>query len=239
MSSVQDQLRLDRRDRLDVTAVRSESAFRAARRHGRAVRVLRWALPLFVLAATAGFLAFLYLPKQIGPVTIGKIDIEQNSLVMETPRISGFHGNEQAYEVSASRAVQRLDDPTKVRLDDIEGTIGLSGEDSATVSAGTGLYDTQAEILHLSGGIVINTTHGYQAHLEDAVIDFNAETMKSDFPIELVTPDGTISGDAVEISDGGHRILVTGNVKLVLYPEGMPALRGTGLADASRTAAIP
>ncbi|MCC6984455.1 MAG: LPS export ABC transporter periplasmic protein LptC [Bauldia sp.] len=232
MSSVQDQLRLDRRDRLDVTAVRGEQAFAAARRHGRIVRVLRWALPLVVILAAGGFLAFLYLPKQIGPVTIGKIDLEQNSLVMETPRISGFHGNEQTYEVSASRAVQRLDDPTKVRLDDLQGTIGLAEDNTATVSAGTGLYDTAAEVLTLSGGIAINTTQGYEAHLEEATIDFAAETMRSDRPVSLITPDGTISGEAVEISDGGHRILVTGSVKVTLYPQGMPTLRGTDVADA-------
>ena len=239
MSSVQDQLRLDRRDRLDVTAVRGPTAFHAARRHGRMVRVLRWALPLVVVLTAGGFLAFLYFPKTIGPVTIGKIDIEQNSLVMETPRISGFHGNEQTYEVSASRAVQRLDDATKIRLDDIVGTIGLNEDESATVTAGTGLYDTTAEVLVLSGGITVNTTLGHQAHLEEATIDFNAETMRSEHPIQLITPDGTISGNAIEISDAGHRILVTGSVKVVLYPEGMPTLRGTEFADASRTPAAP
>jgi lipopolysaccharide export system protein LptC len=192
-----------------------------------------------VLAAVVGFVGFLYLPKRIGPVTLGKIDIEQNSLVMETPKISGFHGDEQMYEVSASRAVQRLDDPSKVRLDDLEGTIGLNGGETATVVAGTGLYDTAAEVLTLSGGIAINTTQGYEAHLEDATIDFSAETMRSDRPVSLVTPDGTISGNAIEISDGGHRILVTGSVKVTLYATGMPTLRGTDVADASRIPVAP
>lgn len=237
MSSVQDQLRLDRRDRLDVTAVRNEKAFEAARRHGRVVRVLRWAVPAFVLLVAGGFVAFLMLPKKIGPVTIGKIDIEQNSLVMETPRISGFHGDELAYEVSASRAVQRLDDPGKVQLDDIVGTIGMKDDDTATVTAAVGHYDSNAGTLELSGGIDVNTTQGYQAHLEAASFDFESQSMRSDQPIVLITPDGTISGDAIEIADGGARILVTGNVKLILYPEGTASLRGTTVADASRTPA--
>ncbi len=239
MSSVQDQLRLDRRDRLDVTAVRSTKAFEAARRHGRVVRVLRWLLPLIVVIAAGAFIAFLYAPKKIGPVTIGAIGIEENSVVMQTPRISGFHGDELAYEVSAERLVQRLDDMSKVQLESIVGTIAMKDENSATVTAGAGLYDTRAEILELSGGIDVTTTQGHQAHLEDARIDFNAETMRSDNPIVLVTPDGTISGDAIEIADGGKRILVTGSVKLVLYPEGMPTLRGTDVADASRTPTAP
>jgi lipopolysaccharide export system protein LptC len=184
-----------------------------------------------MVAGGAVFAFLVWLPQSIGPVSVADINLEGNALVMEAPQVSGFHGAEQSYELSAARAVQSLANPEEVRLEAIEAKVDFSGEETASVSAVSGIYDSSAETLLLGEGIEISTSNGYRARLETARIDFAAGSMRSDDPVELTTPEATIAGRAIEISQGGRHLLLSGGVRLVLFPGGTGTATPTATAD--------
>ncbi|MFO1184795.1 MAG: LPS export ABC transporter periplasmic protein LptC [Bauldia sp.] len=202
---------------LEVTAVRGEAVFAAAKRHSRLVRALRVLLPVAVVAGGTAFLATVYvLPKFNSLLNFAKVDIESNALVMDAPKVSGFSGTRRSYELSARRAMQSLENPKVVTLEAIAARLGLETDATANVGAGRGIYDSQNETLHLEEGISIETANGYQASLQDAHIDLKRGTFASDHPIELRSADSTIRGNKVEITDGGKRIMVTDGVTMRL-----------------------
>ena len=202
---------------LEVTAVRGEAVFAAAKRHGRLVGLLRVALPVLVVLGGVGFVAAIYVvPKFKSSFSFGKIEIQSNALVMDAPKVSGFSGTHQSYELSAQRATQSLENPKVVTLETIAARLGLESDATANVGAGRGIYDSQHETLRLQDGISIKTANGYQATLEDANVDLKNGTFASDHPIELRSSDSTIRGNKIEISDGGRRIMVTQGVSMTL-----------------------
>lgn len=222
--------------RLEVSARRGKEAYRTAARHGRLVRLLRFLLPLAVLAGAGAFGASLYFtPQSPGAVSIAKIDLTSNSLVMEAPRVSGFTNTRRSYEVSAQKATQNLQNPKVVRLEGIDATLGLDGAGKATIGAAIGLYDSEAETLRLSDGIHIETPGGYQATLQEADVNLRTSTMKSTQKVEIRLTDGVIRGNGVEISEGGKRIQFSNGVSMTFgsNPTGISANPTEGIARKS------
>jgi lipopolysaccharide export system protein LptC len=207
---------------LEVTAIRDASVYRAARRHSALVRVLKIVLPVLILVGLGGFGITLYLSQKAADLglSFGSIDLKSNSLVMEKPEVSGFHGLEQSYEVNAERAVQSLATPNVVTLEGIGARIGIATDDTATVRAGTGVYDTRAETLVLTDGIHLSTTTGYTAHLEAADVDLKNGSLQALNPVELTAPDGTIRGNELQVFDGGKRVVLRNGVSMTLLPGG-------------------
>lgn len=203
--------------RLEVTARRDAKDYRAAHRHSGMVRTLRWALPAVVLVAAGMFGATVYMaPANNAAPTLGKIDVNSNSLVMEAPKVSGFTNSKRAYELSAEKATQNLQNPKVVTLEKIDATLGLDGTDKATVSATTGIYDSDAETLKLKDGIKVETSMGYQANLKEAEVNLRTNAMQSSEPVEIKLVDGTIRGNTVEISEGGKRIVFSKGVSMTM-----------------------
>jgi len=98
-----------RRQRVSYKTSRrsGDYAFRDAVRHSTRVRWLKILLPALAIAGAGLFCGTLRLiPDGFAElVSFGGIDIESNSVIMESPHISGFEGTRRAYEVKAVRAV--------------------------------------------------------------------------------------------------------------------------------------
>lgn len=203
--------------RLEVTARRGTDDYRAAHRHSGIVRALRWVLPAVVVLAGGAFAATLYMsPATTSTASLGKIDLDTNSLVMDAPKVSGFTNSKRAYELSAEKATQSLQNPKVVTLEKIDATLGLDGTDKATVSAKAGVYDSDAETLKLKDGIRIETSMGYQANLKEAEVNLRTNAMQSSEPVEIKLIDGMIHGNTVEISEGGKRIVFSNGVSMTM-----------------------
>lgn len=223
-----------REPRLKTTAARDESAFHAARRRSRWVRWLKIILPAAAVSGVIVFGSFLVFSRisDIG-ISIADIDIRSNELVMESPSVSGFQGTKQAYELHAARAIQNLDNPQQVRLEEIGAKIGLDsgGVETATITAATGLYNSKAETLVLSDGISISTSNGYHAELVGADVDLKEGTLKSNEQVELRSAEGSIRANGVEISQGGRHILFSRGVSVTIeasaIEDGLPREEST------------
>ena len=72
----------------------SDRAFRAARRHSRAVRILRVAIPIVVILGVTGIFLIVYFnPLRMLaklPIDIGNLVVAGTKITMEKPHLSGF-----------------------------------------------------------------------------------------------------------------------------------------------------
>lgn len=194
-------------------------AFAAARRHSRLVRVLRILLPggtIFVIAVFL-MLTRLSLPGDID-LTSGRLSVTRNSIIMDSPRITGFDRDGRQFFLNADRAVQALANPDQVRLEAIEAKVIAAGHGATTITAESGDYDHGDSTLDLHGEIVLNSEEGYAVRMRDADVDFTRGTLTSPNPVSIGYQGSEITGQRFSVSQGGKVLAFDGGVRTTLMP---------------------
>jgi lipopolysaccharide export system protein LptC len=198
----------------------SELAFRAARRHSRAVRILRIAIPLAVVLGFTGiFLITYFNPLRMLaklPIDVGNLVVSGTKITMEHPRLSGFTGDARAYELSADAAKQDLTKPDLIELRNIRAKVQMQDKSTVEVSATAGIYDSKGETLKLDQNIVLSSSTGYRGRLSEAMIDIRKGNVVSERPVEVELLQGTLNANRLEISDSGDLVRFGGGVNMTL-----------------------
>jgi lipopolysaccharide export system protein LptC len=197
-----------------------ERAFRSARRHSRAVRILRVAIPLAVVLGFTGiFLITYFNPLRLLaklPVDVGNLVVSGTKITMEHPRLSGFTGDARAYELSADAAKQDLTKPDLIELRNIHAKVQMQDKSTVEVSATAGIYDSKGETLKLDQNIVLSSSTGYRGRLSQATIDIRKGHVLSEQPVEVELLQGTLNANRLEIVDSGDLVRFDGGVKMIL-----------------------
>jgi lipopolysaccharide export system protein LptC len=198
----------------------SERAFRSARRHSRAVRIMRVAIPAAVVLLLGGFSLATYLNPLRAlaklPVNINDMVVSGTKVTMEKPRMSGFTKDARAYEFNADAAAQDLTKPDIVELKKIRARLQMQDQSMMDLSADTGIYDTKRETLRLDTNIVLTSSNGNKGRLSQATIDIKKGNVVSDQPVELEFLQGVLNGKKLEIVDSGDVVRFHGGVNMVL-----------------------
>jgi len=198
----------------------SERAFRTARRHSRAVRILRIVVPLMVLLLATGAFLITYLnPLRMLaklPVDVGNLVVSGTKITMEQPRLSGFTGDKRAYELSADAAKQDLTKPDLIELHNIRAKVQMQDKSTMQMTATTGIYDSKGEILKLDQNILLSSSTGYRGRLSEATVDMRKGYVVSDHPVELELLQGTLNANRLEIVDSGDLVRFDNGVDMVL-----------------------
>jgi lipopolysaccharide export system protein LptC len=198
----------------------SERAFRAARRHSRAVRILRVAIPLAVVLGFTGiFLITYFNPLRMLaklPVDVGNLVVSGTKITMEHPRLSGFTRDARGYELSADAAKQDLTKPDLIELRNIRAKVQMQDNSTMEVSATAGIYDSKGETLKLDQNIVLSSSTGYRGRLSEAMIDIRKGNVVSERPVEVELLQGTLNANRLEIADSGDLVRFGGGVKMTL-----------------------
>lgn len=198
----------------------SQRAFRAARRHSVAVRIMRVAIPAGVVLVLTGFaLATYFNPLR----TLGKLPININDLIvsgtkitMEKPHMTGFTKDGRTYEFIADAAAQDLTKPDLVELKNIRAKLQMQDKSMTDLSADTGIYDTKRETLRLEKNILLHSSNGNKGRLDKAMVDIRKGNVVSDQPVELEFLQGVLNAKQLEIVDSGDLIRFHGGVEMVL-----------------------
>jgi lipopolysaccharide export system protein LptC len=197
---------------------RGAAAFRAAKRHSRRVRILRWALPAAALGGLALIALFLVLDPfrfyRDFPIEFGRISITDNKLTIDAPKLTGFTQDRRPYSVTADSAAQDLAKSNIIELSGIHGQVELANRGETSMRAKAGLYDMKAGVLRLSQGIEITATGGYRVSLTDALLEVRKGHIVTDKPVRAIFPEGSLVADRLEIFDHGDRTRFEGNVVL-------------------------
>lgn len=197
----------------------ADRRFRRAARHSRMIRLLRIAIPAAIVAA-GGVLVVAVFFNPFQPVETvidpGKLVVSGSKITMELPRLAGFTADQKPYALTARAAAQDLSRPDLLELTDLRAQVDTDDQGAVTVTAVNGLYNSKQDNLKLTENIVVRTGKGFEAKLQEAVLDVKKGTIVSEAPVKVTLPNGTVDANRLDISDGGSVVRFSKGVLTVL-----------------------
>lgn len=190
----------------------------AADRHSRRVRRLKILLPSAAAAIVLGIVAVAWVQARLqGVLDVKNVLFSKDGLTMVEPHLSG-RAEGRAYDVSAQRAFQNLQNPKIIGLEGIDGRIEMADGSWTKIESANGRYDGTREWLNLDGAVRVTASNGWNATSEHAEADLSNGHIFTRSAVRIVGRNGTIDAEAVDVSDGGHHIRFTGNVRMHFLP---------------------
>ena len=194
----------------------ADRAFHAARRHSRAVRILRIAVPAgvtigIIIIALVTYLNPLRMLAKL-PINLDNLVVSGTKVTMEAPRLTGFTHDARAYELTADTAAQDMTKPDIVELRNIRARVEMQDKSSMELTARSGIYDSKGETLRLEQNILLNSSTGYQGRLSEAMVDIRKGNVVSEHPVEVRMLQGTLNANRLDIVDSGDLVRFHGGV---------------------------
>lgn len=183
--------------------------------HSIIVRLLRWVVPLIVLALLGGIVLW---PNFKLSTLYPKIKhvMHKTNLVIN-PRISSIDDQGKPYQIQAKSA-QQLGD-LQATLDNPKGNFVMEDGTELAVSASIGDLKKHKEELGLSGSVDLKSNSGYELKAPSATVDLKTKTAESSEAVYGKGPQGEIHSDqGVKITSDGQ-ITFKGKTKLLINPE--------------------
>jgi lipopolysaccharide export system protein LptC len=189
-----------------------EKAFARARRRSGRVRLLRKAILVSVLAMVVIAIFNPFATKFEGLSFTG-LSLNGTKVTMASPKLAGFRSDGQPYSVTAEKALQDVKNPTTVELQTLTGDVGMAGGETMRISADSGIYDTLAQRMRLSGNVRISNAR-FDVRLRTADIDFKTGSYQSDDPVEVhVGEQTTVFSDRATARNNGKELTFEGHVR--------------------------
>jgi len=188
-----------------------------ARHHSHLVRRLRFILPLLgvgvivVMLLANGQLLFAF-----GPLSVGRVSIEDGMLKMENPRLSGYSQGDQNYELSADSATQDMSNRDVVHLQGVSARITEQDGRWTTVTARSGVFNSGDDTLLLEQNVVVRNDQGYEVRLETANVALKSGNVVSGKPVEVHMLEGLLRANRMQVENKGERMFFEGGVTLHL-----------------------
>jgi lipopolysaccharide export system protein LptC len=208
--------------RLDLTIPERTGAVRHARIHSARVRFLRIAIvgscsaAVLVLGFIAFFDPFRRLPQNI---SIGGVGLDGTRVTIDAPRIVGYRKDGLPYDVRAATGYKDILKPDITELVTVDAKVGMADGSMSRILSKTGLYDAAKESVFLKGAVKIKNPTGYELHLNTATMLFNAGSLTTEEPAEVLLHANIITADRMEITDNGHKMSFIGHVKSIIKEE--------------------
>lgn len=213
---------------------------RSARRHSALVRRLRIAIPVVAVAGIAILAAMtLFNPLRLIsrlPINPGKVVVSGSKITMEAPRLSGFTRDNRAYQMTAAAAAQDIANPNVVEMRTIRAKVELKDKANIDVVAATGTFDVKSKLLTLNEDIVLVSSAGYEARLDQAVFDIQKGHIVSTKPVEVLMLNGNLTANRLEVTDNGALARFDGGVSMTVNPDRRAAPDQTGGTEGPRSA---
>ena len=205
-------------------------------RHSRRVARLKLVLPaiglgLLVLVAVWPRLAPIFEGMRLGWPAIDLRDAGE--LRMLNPRYAGSDRQNRPFLVTAAVARQAPDQPNLMSLDAPRANLKTHGGAAVVVTANSGVYQSQAQLLDLFGAVTLVHENGTRFETAAARLDIAGNAGEGHDPIEGHGPSGDIKAQGFRILDKGNTIIFTGKSDLLLNGAKMTA------AKAAEPAAVP
>jgi lipopolysaccharide export system protein LptC len=209
--------------RADIFAPRRDPAHlpRVGRRYSRFVYLTKLALPAAALALLLLVVSWSRLEGLFDSVRIPlpRIDLsEARDLSMIKARYTGIDKNDRPFTITADVARQKPKLDGLVALDQPKGDLTTESGNWLQLSATTGLYQPQPQLLDLFGDVELYHDKGNEFHSTSAHIDMATGTAESDDPTTGQGPFGTVTAQGFRIVDRGDTIIFKGHARLEIRP---------------------
>jgi lipopolysaccharide export system protein LptC len=188
--------------------------------YSRFVVLMRIALPVSAATIVALVIAWPQLTQKPQGFQLGvsKVTIhDAGGQQIVNPRFSSTDSNKQPFNLTADTALQQKNDPNLVDLTFPKADLTRKTGTWMAISAETGKFNRQSEVLDLKGAISLFHDSGYELKTTIVQIDMAAGTAKGDVPISGHGPGGTVKGSGFRILERGQTMIFTGKSKMVLY----------------------
>jgi lipopolysaccharide export system protein LptC len=203
------------RQGMDYTPPERTGAFKASARHTSRVRFMRRfiivgsVLGVSAIALVAAYNPFRHLPFSVSMAGVG---VHGTKVTMDLPKITGVQQGGGPYEIRAKAGVEDITQPTIMDLEGVDANVGMSDLTTTHVTSTSGVYDSKADTMALSGDVKVANSSGYTFSLKTAQADFRNGVFTSHERLRVDLKGGQVFADDMKISNNGHVIAFVGNV---------------------------
>lgn len=128
-------------------------------------------------------------------------------------RFTGFDKEQQPFTVMARNASQDENDENRVQLEEVEAQLKRKSGTNVAIRSRNAQYDAKSKTIDLEGNVTVISEDGFVAKMEKANVNIGEHRLRSDVPVEVVSPSGVIRSNGMEIIDDGARILFFNRVR--------------------------
>lgn len=197
---------------------RRQKAFKRAQTHSSMVFWLRRVFPALALISVGfyfigGEFSFKYGDHK---ASVEKIELTKNELKMTNPRLEGHDKKAGSYVILADSAVQKASAPHVIHLDKVDGKLVHPQNGTLTLTANNGVFDSNAEVMDLSGDIIVKGSEGLKARLSTANILIKTQKITSNEPVFAEMNGSTIRAERVEFDGLSKTVLFQERVRVKL-----------------------
>jgi lipopolysaccharide export system protein LptC len=180
-------------------------------RHSRRVALLKRVLPAIGLALLLLIAAWPRLAALWERLAFPPIDLrEARELRMIDPRYSGADRLGRPFVVTAAVGRQVPDRQDLVSLETPRADMKTHGGVDIVVTAATGIYQSQAQLLDLFGQVTLVHQNGTRFATDTARVDVANNTAEGSDPVAGDGPSGDIKAEGFRLLDKGDTIIFTG-----------------------------
>jgi lipopolysaccharide export system protein LptC len=151
---------------------------------------------------------------------------EARELRMVNPRYAGLDWYNRPYVITAEAGRQVPDRDDVMALEQPKAVMTVHGGASVVVTAATGIYQSQAQLLDLFDDVTLVHENGTRFVTRRGHLNLSDNTAEGHDPVEGHGPSGDISGEGFQILSKGDTIIFMGRSDLLLKgtkPSAAPA----------------
>ncbi len=141
---------------------------------------------------------------------------QAESLTMLNARFEGLDENDRPYTVTADIATQSESDKDLLTLERPKADITLEDGTWLALTAKSGEYRKQAQVLDLTGSVNLFHDKGFELRTESARVRLDEGTAEGTQPVEGQGSIGTIQAEGFRVLDRGARIFFLGRSHMVI-----------------------
>ncbi|MGE0254536.1 MAG: LPS export ABC transporter periplasmic protein LptC [Alphaproteobacteria bacterium] len=138
------------------------------------------------------------------------------------PRLLGLDEQRRPYQITADSGTQvdSNDGRELYALTQPKYDITLLDGSWLALTAQSGLYEKEAQVLWLSGEVSLFHDEGAEFVTTSARIDLTDNTAAGDAPVQGQGPAGVLTSEGFRVIDGGERVLFTGRARMTVTAGG-------------------
>lgn len=179
----------------------------------RVIAILRVALPSAVGALVAALLLLPLISRDESGFVLDKdkVDRAPERLEAKNALYRGSDDKGRPFALSAGSALQRNATPGQVQLDNLSARLTLD-DGPASIRAGSGTYDIEAQRAQIPGPLMFEAEPGYRLTTSTATLAFGPQTLDATGGVTGSTDIGTFKGDRMKADLANRTLIVSGNV---------------------------
>lgn len=189
--------------------------------HDKVVKTSRAVLPMGIGALAALMIvAPLAVRNEISFVLAkDSVEIAKERLRVTAATYRGADGKGQPFELRAGSAVQTSSADPVVRLKDLSARLQMA-EGPAIVSANSGRYDMDREVVSVDGPIVFQSADGYRLETRDVAVGLKTRKVASGGAVEGRMPLGSFSAGRISADLNSRTVVLDGRARLHIVQGG-------------------